>query len=47
MTYLLALVLLNLTAIGFYMHARMRNDLKRVIIFQPGAVIISWLVQLA
>jgi uncharacterized membrane protein YhhN len=44
MTHLLALVLLNLIAIGFYMHARMGNDLKRVIIFQPGAVSISWLI---
>jgi hypothetical protein len=42
MTYLFALVLLNVAAIGFYMHARLRGDLERVIIFQPAAVIISW-----
>jgi uncharacterized membrane protein YhhN len=44
MAYLPVLVLLNLIAIGFYMHARMRGDLTRVIIFQPGAVILSWLI---
>jgi uncharacterized membrane protein YhhN len=38
------LVLLNLIAIGFYMHARVRGDLRRVIVFQPAAVILSWLI---
>jgi uncharacterized membrane protein YhhN len=47
MTYLLLLVLLNLTAIGFYMNARVRGDLRRVIIFQPAAVILSWLIAAA
>jgi uncharacterized membrane protein YhhN len=42
--YLLALVVLNVAAIGFYMHARMKNDLRRVIIFQPASVIVSWLI---
>jgi uncharacterized membrane protein YhhN len=47
MTHLLVLIPLNLIAIGLYMHARMRDDLKRVIVFQPGAVIISWLIAAA
>lgn len=47
MTYLLLLVLLNLAAIGFYMNARVRGDLRRVIIFQPAAVILSWLIAAA
>jgi uncharacterized membrane protein YhhN len=42
MTYLLALIVLNVAAIGFYMHARTRGDLDRVTVFQPAAVIISW-----
>lgn len=44
MTHLLILVPLNLIAISLYMHARVKNDLKRVIVFQPSAVIISWLI---
>jgi uncharacterized membrane protein YhhN len=45
MAYLLMiLVPLNLIGIGLYMHARTRNDLRRVIIFQPGSVILSWLI---
>ena len=47
MTYLLPLVLLNLIAIGFYMHARVRGDLRRVIVFQPGAVILCFLIAAA
>lgn len=45
MTYLLMiLVPLNLIGIGLYMHARIRNDLGRVIIYQPRSVILSWLI---
>jgi uncharacterized membrane protein YhhN len=36
------LILLNLIAIGLYMRARIQGDLRRVILYQPGAVIISW-----
>jgi uncharacterized membrane protein YhhN len=36
------LIPLNLIAIGLYMRARIKGDLRRVIIYQPGAVIISW-----
>jgi len=36
------LIPLNLIAIGLYMRARIQGDLARVIIYQPGAVIISW-----
>jgi uncharacterized membrane protein YhhN len=35
------LIPLNLIAIGLYMRARIQGDLGRVIIYQPGAVIIS------
>ena len=45
MTYLpLFLIPLNLVAIGLYMHARIRGDLGRVILYQPGSVIISWMI---
>jgi uncharacterized membrane protein YhhN len=47
MTHLFVLVLLNLIAIGFYMRARTRGDLRRVIVFQPAAVILSWLIAAA
>jgi uncharacterized membrane protein YhhN len=38
----LVLIPLNLIAIGLYMRARIKGDLRRVIVYQPGAVIISW-----
>jgi uncharacterized membrane protein YhhN len=41
---LLILVPLNLLGIGLYIHARIENDLRRVILFQPGSVILSWLI---
>jgi uncharacterized membrane protein YhhN len=45
MAYLLSILIpLNLIAIGLYMRARINGDLGRVIIYQPGAVIISWLI---
>ena len=45
MAYLLwILIPLNLIGIGLYMHARIKGDLGRVIIYQPGAVITSWLI---
>jgi uncharacterized membrane protein YhhN len=44
MTHLLLLVPVNLVLIGLYMHARMKGDLGRVIVFQPAAVIVSWLI---
>lgn len=37
----LILIPLNLIAIALYMRARIDGDLRRVIIYQPGAVIIS------
>jgi len=36
------LIPLNLVAIGLYMRARIQGDLARVIIYQPGAVILSF-----
>jgi uncharacterized membrane protein YhhN len=45
MTYLLLILIpLNLIGIGLYMRARIRNDLGSVIIYQPGSVILSWLI---
>lgn len=44
MTHLLLLVPLNVVLIGLYMHARMKGDLGRVIVVQPAAVIVSWLI---
>jgi uncharacterized membrane protein YhhN len=41
---LLILIPLNLVAIGLYMEARIQGDLGRVIIYQPAAVILSWLI---
>ena len=41
---LLVLIPLNLIAIGLYMHARVEGDLRKVILFQPSAVILSWLI---
>jgi len=38
----LILIPLNLIAIGLYMRARIKGDLRKVIVYQPGAVIISW-----
>jgi uncharacterized membrane protein YhhN len=35
------LIPLNLVAIGLYMRARIQGDLARVIIYQPGAVLLS------
>ena len=35
------LIPLNLIAIGLYMRARLRGDLGKVIVYQPGAVILS------
>ena len=48
MSYLsLILIPLNLLAIGLYMRARIKGDLGSVIIYQPGAVIISWSIAAA
>jgi uncharacterized membrane protein YhhN len=45
MSYLLPILIpLNLLAIALYMRARIRSDLERVRIYQPGAVILSWLI---
>lgn len=44
MTHLLLLVPLNVVLIGLYMRARMKGDLRRVIVVQPAAVIVSWLI---
>jgi uncharacterized membrane protein YhhN len=45
MSYLLPILIAsNLLAIALYMRARIRNDLERVRIYQPGAVILSWLI---
>ena len=45
MSYLLPILIpLNLLAIALYMRARIRSDLGRVRIYQPGAVILSWLI---
>lgn len=44
MLYLYILILVNIVLIGLYMHARTKGDLRRVIIFQPAAVIVSWLI---
>ncbi len=45
MTYLsLVLIPLNLIAIGLYMRARLEGDLAKVIIYQPGSVILSCLI---
>lgn len=44
MTHLLLLVPLNVVLIGLYMRARMEGDLRRVIVVQPAAVIVSWLI---
>jgi uncharacterized membrane protein YhhN len=45
MTYLpLLLIPLNLVAVGLYMQARSRGDLARVVLYQPGSVILSWLI---
>jgi uncharacterized membrane protein YhhN len=45
MAYLLLILIpLNLIAIGLYMRARIKGDLGRVIIYQPAAVITSWLI---
>jgi uncharacterized membrane protein YhhN len=45
MTVLLwILIPLNLVAIALYMEARIQGDLRKVIVYQPGAVILSWLI---
>ena len=45
MSYLLPILIpLNLLAIALYMRARIRSDLERVRVYQPGAVILSWLI---
>ncbi len=38
------LIPLNLVLIGLYMRARMRDDKGKVRIYQPGAVIVSWVI---
>jgi uncharacterized membrane protein YhhN len=45
MAYLLLILIpLNLLGIGLYMRARVKGDLQKVILYQPGAVIVSWLI---
>lgn len=44
MPILLLLALLNLVFIAFYMRARINENLRQVAFFQPGAVILSWLI---
>ncbi len=47
MVLLYFLVPLNVILIGLYMYVRTKGDLKKVIFFQPGAVITSWLIAAA
>ena len=44
MLHLSALVALNLALIALYMRARLRDDKRQVRIYQPAAVITSWLI---
>jgi hypothetical protein len=44
MPHLYILVSLNLILIALYMRARMRDDKRKVKVYQPGAVIISWCI---
>ncbi len=45
MAYLLLILIpLNLLGIALYMRARIKGDLEKVLIYQPGTVIVSWLI---
>jgi hypothetical protein len=39
--HLTLLISVNLVLIGLYLHARIKNDLRRVVVVQPAAVILS------
>jgi hypothetical protein len=44
---LYGLIAIDLALIALYMHARTRDDKPRVKIYQPAAVIVSWLIAAA